>query len=210
MTRPDIIRLKKEIGPKAAIDLRTPREDEKTREVSLLNEMGAKYYNIPFRPDSALYLKEETELYRNLSNMGEVYLYRIRHEAFGKRITEALEIIAEQENHPAVFHCSIGKDRTGVLAAIVLAAVGVVDEDIIEDYTLTAPFMKEIRNRVNNDPKTPDDIKNLPDFTWEATPESMSLFLSLLRQEYGFAKGYLEAHGADSSLITRLEKALLA
>lgn len=209
MSGSDIATLKVDVGPKAVIDLRTPREDEQKQEISLLNEMGAKYHNIPFRPDTADYLKEESELYPDGSNMGEVYLYRVRQEAFGKKVVEALEIIAGRENYPLLFHCSIGKDRTGVLAAIVLTAVGVIEEDIIADYTLSAPFMKEIRERTNNDPKTPEEVRNLPDFQWEATAESMSLFLSLLRQEYGSVRGYLERNGAVASLVSRLEKALL-
>ena len=55
---------------------------------------------------------------------------------------EALEIIAEPENHPLVFHCNAGKDRTGSLAAVVLGVLGVMDEDIIEDYALTSIWKK--------------------------------------------------------------------
>jgi hypothetical protein len=69
--------------------------------------------------------------------------------------------------------------------------------------------MEEIRNRLNNDPETPEDIKNLPDFTWKAAPESMALFLSTLKREYGSSQGYLEAQGAEPSLIKRLGRALL-
>ena len=62
--------------------------------------------------------------------MGAIYLHRISEQLFGKRLVDALEIIAERDNHPLIFHCSAGKDRTGVLAAVVLAAIGIVDEDV--------------------------------------------------------------------------------
>jgi protein-tyrosine phosphatase len=68
-------------------------------------------------------------------------------EEIGARYLDALEIIAERDNHPLVFHCSAGKDRTGVLAAMVLTAMGIVDEDVVADYTLSAPLMKDIRAR---------------------------------------------------------------
>jgi len=205
----DITRLREEIGPKAVIDLRTPRDDEKTREIGILNEVGAEYYNIPFRPEGSSYFKEENELFPNVPNLGEIYLYRVTSKGFGEKVVEALEIIANEENRPLIFHCSAGKDRTGVLAAIVLTAAGVIDEDIIADYALTAPFMKEIRDQAMKDPKTPEEVKNLPDYQWEASAESMSHFLSLLRREYGSVAGYLEKQGAEPSLITRLEKAML-
>jgi len=209
MSRPDIARLKEDIRPRAVIDLGTPREPIKQREISLLGEMGARYHNVPFRPDSLDYLKHETELFRDATDMGQVYLYRIRPPEFGKRLVDSLELIADRNNHPLVFHCRVGKDRTGVLAAMLLAAAGVMDEGIIRDYTLSAPFMPEMRDRTRNDPAVPPEARELPDFQWGASTESMARFLALLRREYGSAAGYLEAQGADTSLPQRLEEALL-
>ena len=143
-------------------------------------------------------------------NMGEIYLYRVSEKPFGKKLVDALEIIAERDNHPLIFHCSAGKDRTGVLAAMVLTAMGIVDDDVVEDYTLSAALMKDIRDRMkNSDPETPQGVKDLPDFGWESPAESMTAFLSLLRREYGSADGYLKANGARSSLVDRLRVALL-
>jgi len=209
MTPPDIARLKEDIRPRTVIDLRTPRGPIKQQEISLLGEVGARYHNVSFRPDSAGYTRHENELFRDATDMGEVYLYRIRQPEFGKRLVDALELIADQNNHPLVFHCSAGKDRAGVLAAMLLAAAGVIDEDIIHDYTLSAPFVPAIRDRMTNDPAAHPVVKELPDFQWEASAESMARFLALLRREYGSAAGYLEAQGADNSLPHRLEEALL-
>jgi protein-tyrosine phosphatase len=209
MSGPDIARLKEDIRPRAVIDLGTPREPNKQREIGLLGEMGARYHNVAFRPDSLDYLKHETELFRDATDMGELYLYRIRPPEFGKRLVDSLELIATQTNHPLVFHCRAGKDRTGVLAAMLLAAAGVIEEDIVRDYTHSAPFMPDIRDRTRNDPAIPPEAKELPGFEWEASAESMVRFLALLRREYGSVTGYLEAQGASSSLPRRLEEALL-
>jgi protein-tyrosine phosphatase len=209
MTGRDIVRLKEEIKLAAAIDLRNPRKQEQQQEISLLDKAGARYYNIPFREGGDLSLKKEMESYRDFSNMGEVYLYRIRQKEFGQRVIEALEIIAEPDNQPLIFHCSIGKDRSGVLAAFVLGVIGVPDEDIIDDYTLTSPYMKEIFDRLHSDPDVPEFVKNLPGYTWEASAESMVLFLTELKREYGSIREYVEAQGADRTLFHRLEKTLL-
>jgi len=209
MSRPDIARLKEDIRPRAVIDLRTPREPIKQREISLLGEMGARYHNVPFRPESLDHVRLETELFRDATDLGELYLCRIRQPEFGKRLVDSLELISDRNNHPLVFHCSVGKDRTGVLAALLLAAAGVIDEDIVHDYTLSAPFMPELRDRWRNDPTAPPAVKEVPDSHWEASAESMARFLALLRREYGSVAGYLEAQGADNSLPQRLEEALL-
>jgi protein-tyrosine phosphatase len=226
MTSHDVIQLKEEIKLRSVIDLRSPRELEP---FSLLNEAGAEYYNIPlidsgndkenvyqnFSNMGEVYShlvghNDGENLYQEFSNMGEVYSYLVGHEEFGRRLVKALEIIAEPDNLPLVFHCSAGKDRTGILTAIVLGILGVTDEDIIEDYTLTAPHMKKLINRWNNDPKALEAFKNLPEYMLEASSESMTLFLSTLKREYGSARGYVEAHGGEVSLIHRLETALLS
>jgi len=207
MTRHDITRLKEEIGLRTVIDLRSSIQLE-LHGVGPLDEIGVKYYNIPFIINDSDNVNEK-ELLQGFSNSGEVSLYYMRHKEYGKRVVEALEIIAEPENHPLVFHCNAGKDRSGSLAAIVLGVLGVMDEDIIEDYTLTAPYMKEFINRWNNDPKTAEVHGNLPNYLSEASPESMALFLSTLRQEYGSVRGYMEMQGAEVSLFNQLERTLL-
>jgi protein-tyrosine phosphatase len=209
MTSRDKAKLIDELGIRTVIDLRSPEVQEKQQEINLLNDAGIEYRNISFRPDNHNYFKEEMELYQKFSNIGEVYLHRIRHKSFGKRFVESLEAIAMQKNYPLIFHCGAGKDRTGILAAVILEILGVPDKDIIDDYSLTEPFMEEIRRRWFSTPDIPEDIKNLPDFTWRATPDYMSLFLRLLRNEYGSAKGYLETMGAESPLVERIKKILL-
>ena len=211
MNNREIARLKADISPRAVIDLRSPRDPDNNPEIVLLEQIGARCYPIPFStwpwPSPS---NDEAKANSNASHLGEIYLYRIREKPFGERLVDALEIIAEGDNHPLVFHCSAGKDRTGVLAAMLLTAIGVVDEDVVEDYTLSAPLMKGIRERMTSDPETAQAVKGLPDFQWEASAESMAVFLSLLRREYGSADGYLKANGASRSLVDRLKAALLA
>ena len=69
--------------------------------------------------------------------------------------------------------------------------------------------MKDLFNRWNNNPEMVEIIQGLPDYTWEAKPESMTLFLSGIRKEYGSVRGYLKEQGTDKLLFERLELALL-
>ena len=200
----EMARLKQEIGPRAIIDLRSSKDPEKA--ARLLEEIGARYCPIPFStwPWTGGFNASPAA-----TNFGEIYLYRITEKPFGTRLIDALEIIADRSNHPLIFHCSAGKDRTGLLAAMVLAAMGIVDEDVVDDYALSAPFMNDIRDRMTSDPETGPGVKDLPDFNWDASAKSMAAFLSLLRRQYGSVDDCLKANGASSSLVDRLKTALL-
>jgi protein-tyrosine phosphatase len=202
MTEHDLNRLKEELKLTSVINLRRNKAGQQ-KEVSLLTDAGIKYYNAPF------FSYQQEELGLDFSNMGEAFLFRIRHKEYAKPIIDALEIIADPKNLPLLFHCGAGKDRSGLVAAFVLSVVGVAESDIIADYILSAPYMRELVAGMMNDSNTPEEEKNLPAYTWEATAESMALFLTGLKREFGSARGYLKMNGADKSLFGRLEKALL-
>jgi protein-tyrosine phosphatase len=201
-------RLKEEIKLTTIIDLRSEYEI-KRQGIGLPVDTDIKYHNVTFLTDDDNN-KVDDQRYKDLTNMGDFYILFTRNKVFGASIVKALEVIAGPENHPLVFNCAVGKDRTGILAAVLLSVLGVADDDIIKDYSLSGPYMEEIRNRVNNDPEAPANVKNLPDFFWKASPESMGLFLNTLRRDYGSIEGYLEFMGSEPSLVERLEKALLS
>ena len=68
--------------------------------------------------------------------MEEVYAYIIRN--MQDVYKEFFSILSEKENAPLLFHCSAGKDRTGIAAALLLSALGVDRETVTEDYMLSA------------------------------------------------------------------------
>jgi protein-tyrosine phosphatase len=201
-TAGDLNLLQAELKLTSVINLRGNKAGQQ-KEVSLLNDAGIKYFNTPF------FSYQQEELNYNFSNMGEAFLFRIRHQEYAKPIIAAMEIIADPKNLPLLFHCGAGKDRSGLVAAFVLSVLGVADSDIIADYILSAPYMADLVAGMMNDPNTPEEEKNLPAYTWEATAESMALFLTGLKPEFGSARRYLEINGAEISLFDRLEKALL-
>src|SRR4029079_4701647 len=64
-------------------------------------------------------------------------------------IGRVLSTLADTDD-PAVFHCAAGKDRTGVIAAIVLGTLGVADQDIVGDYCLTQENLESIVERLSS------------------------------------------------------------
>jgi protein-tyrosine phosphatase len=207
MTGNDAVKLKEEIKLTSVVDLRTPRWERETR-FGLLNQVGVAYFNMPFITTLDRGSDEENRLFQSISNMGEFYLYLLRQQGFGGELMKALEVIADPRSHPLVFHCSAGKDRSGILAAIILGVLGVADEDIVEDYTLTASYIDEMKKRWDTIPEMAD-YNDFPEYILLASSESMELFLSALKQGYGSVRGYVEAQGAEGELFNQLERALL-
>ena len=63
-------------------------------------------------------------------------------------LAEVIALLATAEHLPAVFHCTAGKDRTGMVAALVLSLVGVADDVIVEDYALTDDRMELVMEAI--------------------------------------------------------------
>jgi len=208
VTSEDMCRLTKELGVVSVIDLRSDFE-LKNHGKGLLEGCDIKYRNIAFMADSGD-PEANARRYKELTNMGDFYVELARQKEYGKRIVEALEVIADPANHPIVFHCAVGKDRTGMLAAMLLTLLGAKEADIIEDYTLSEPYMDELFAKIKSTPpKDGERPMDIPDYFWKASATSMEILLNTLRKEYGSIEGYLTEMGMPADLPEKLKKALL-
>eukprot|EP00977_Amphora_coffeiformis_P018569 scaffold6586_cov138-Amphora_coffeaeformis.AAC.2 len=104
-------------------------------------------------------------------------------------IKYVLELCSDATRHPIAFHCTAGKDRTGVIAAIILGLCGVQPEDIVEDYSLSANVYAQMNDHQamvgalsqrNLDPKT----------FLGAPPSVMREILEAINENYGSVQGY--------------------
>jgi protein-tyrosine phosphatase len=119
-----------------------------------------------------------------------------------KEIRQALELVAEsaESDTSLAFHCASGKDRTGELAALILSLLGIDEQTIIEDFSLTelatSALLADWRKR--NEGRSP---------TWPGfarAPESvMRLFLKSLNSRYGSVENYVtKALGLNAEALT--------
>ena len=128
----------------------------------------------------------------------------------GRAIGSAVALLARPDALPAVFHCTAGKDRTGILAAIVLSAVGVRDEDIVDDYMLTGES-RAARNAYLelNEPDYYAFLASLPDAAREMHADAIPTLLAWMRARHGSATGFLLANGVDEDSLAALKANLL-
>ena len=134
--------------------------------------------------------------------------YRRITEEGERAIATALGLLATPGALPAAFHCSAGKDRTGVLAAIILGLLGVPDETIVTDYALSRDAMERFLGWVAERVDDPVRLAKYAPGIRAAEPEAMSLFLDDLRGRYGSFLGYADALGVADH-IPALRDALL-
>lgn len=96
-------------------------------------------------------------------SLGEMFDYYYRRMPFDNPGFQKLFELLEKEEAPILFHCSAGKDRTGIAAILILLALGVDKETALEDYLLTNVYRKEIIDRALE--RHAEKIKQNPEFS---------------------------------------------
>ena len=122
--------------------------------------------------------------------------YRMILDERQEPLRQILATLAAPGGLPAVVHCTAGKDRTGLIVALVLGLVGVPVTTIVEDYVLTAQYLvgtylDEVRQRA---------AKNAIPWEWyqrqiDCYPEFMHTTLQYIEERYGSIAAYVRAIG---------------
>lgn len=187
------------IGFKTVIDLRSRAELERSGRCVGLD---ATFHHAPLFEEESLPFKwaepDDPE-----PPPGEDYVAIAENGATA--LAAALRVIAEGE-HPVVFHCAAGKDRTGILASLLLATLGVSDESIVGDYELTnrslAPHLAWARI---NDPGEAAEIAARPPWLRTTSGPVIEAFLERVRSKDGSIENYLArlGIGRDTQRVLR-------
>ncbi len=205
-TAPDVITLTT-LGVRRVVDLRTAHErlDDGSFDP---RHPSIEYRHVPLLDD--------------VSGIGEIahdeplvvsYLHMI--ESCSGRIVEAVNAVVGAPG-PVVFHCTAGKDRTGVIAALLLRVAGVPNEAILADYALSGPAMQRlIAWYVTNRPETsapvqqpaPDDLRRQR--LMGAEPAWMQTVLDAIERRHGGAERYLLSAGATPATLRELRVRLV-
>jgi len=139
-----------------------------------------------------------------IKTVGQIYAHTI--DFFADRVAAAVRAIVFAPRGGVVVHCSGGWDRTGTLAAIVLAALGVPEEVIVEDYLVMPQDRRaeyEDQRRLW-DATPPSEREGLDRFG----PEAMQDFLVHLTERHGGATTLLRSAGVSDEELASLRERL--
>lgn len=220
LTPDDASILKDRLGLASIIDLRNT--DEAARDgVGLLPGLGLDYAHFPLLdgrgfppiagrpadgetgpgPRRAEWGRPRSDIVRRLA---DTYLWILDNS--GGALAAAVNAIAARLNRPLVFHCSAGKDRTGMVAALLLELLGVAPEIRAVDYLLTNLAVEGILRRIRR--MQPDS--HATSQSLRAQPLAFQQFQDKLRAEGGGAENYLRRYGVTDATLARLRRELLA
>ena len=193
----DVKRLRDELSLSDIVDLRSTFELDNEGRGPLEWEPIAFHHNPLFDGDpSAADRRRADEM-----SLGERYVGMMDHGH--AKIVNAVRLLARAERG-AVYHCAAGKDRTGVISAIVLGTLGVSDELIVADYALSGERIDEIIARVMSMKGYEETLKDMPEDTLHAKPESMEEVLAGVAGRWGSMEAYLREGGLEVEDLERL------
>ena len=124
-------------------------------------------------------------------------------------VTGALRAIASSPG-ASIVHCAAGKDRTGVVIAMTLTAVGVPADVVVADYAATGEKIEAILRRLVRSRTYEADLKGSSVDRHRPRPETMKAFLAEVQARYGGVTQWLADHGFGAGDLSRLRAKLLA
>jgi protein-tyrosine phosphatase len=198
------------LGVRSIVDLRSDAEREVTP--NRLPDGEHILEAIPLMSSTTVPLPTIDEMLADGETfLADIYVRLLEHAAliFGR----ILSSLADEARLPAVFHCAAGKDRTGMVAALLLSVLGVSEEDILDDYELTSQyrdasrteaFIERLRDERGVTPEVAAAILRTPRWAMEGA-------LAELNRRYGGIEGYLTGPaGVDPSVPETLRGLLLS
>ena len=182
----------KDHGVSLDVDLRTQEEISKKPD-TLATDKRFKYVNVSLLGQAPLDFTKVTTL-------GDLYVQTLSdHQAEFKKVFQAM---AAQKDGAVLYHCSAGKDRTGMVTAILLDLAGVDRKEIVHNYAISGAYLP---------PVTPEMMKERPELAriMGTPPDQMEKFLDVLESsQYGGPAAYLKKIGLSDAEIKTLSTKL--
>jgi protein-tyrosine phosphatase len=190
-------------GLRTIIDLRRQDEVEAEPDV-LMNSADVQFFNLPILHTRAM--APEMQALSTIENLEDVYRAMLDH--FQERLRVVFEQISASIDKPVLVHCSAGKDRTGLVVALLLDLAKVAPETMAQDYYLTearlAPMLDEYRRKAAA--VGLDLVRH--ERMLECKAETMLATLEYLHSRYDGATGYLRSIGLSAEASDALYSAL--
>ncbi len=183
-------------GIKTSIDLRISKEKKASDPFNESNHLV--YYAIPIAGAVDTACAPKDLLYTLYVDILENHKEALRRE---------IRIIAG-ESEGIIFHCTAGKDRTGVTAMLILAVCGVCEDQIIADYASSGDNNRAVTMRQLAQLKD-SGITDIPMEIFESDPDTMRRTLDYLNERYGGPVNYMKTIGVTGEEMQKIREKML-
>ncbi|MBR1796944.1 MAG: tyrosine-protein phosphatase [Clostridiales bacterium] len=197
LASPKACRELKEYGVRTVVDLRSKaevlhygnpfRDDPETR-----------FYNIPLFVGDPDAKEDPTMTFLQTHTMGDFYVMML--QSLGHEVVKVMRVFITDTDGITLFHCAHGKDRTGVIAALLYLLIGASGEDIVNNYKVSMVYAKDFL-----DPLIEACIPMMR-HTLRSDAQNMETMLDYMQDKYELkAERYLTEYGMTIEEIDALK-----
>ena len=202
LTAPDLARAQ-EFALATVIDLRT---GEEVAERGMVHEsVTSSYHHLPMIDA----LPDRADLIARATPEGWASRYAEMLIEGEDALAEILAILTDPTSYAAVVHCTAGKDRTGIVIAVVLGVLGASDDTIAGDYALSRHGMQRMLAWLQAEyPERATELAELAPAAFAADADAMYRFCDHVRREFGSFNGWAATIGMASA-VSHIRAALV-
>lgn len=196
-----------DLGITTVIDLREERERHNAPNV--LTDLNVEEIHAPLF-GNRLYPADRNRADRLVLEKRDLEtLYAVMVENFAENIARVIDMVATIPG-PVVYHCSAGKDRTGVVTAFIHEMLGVQRYDVVTDYNATERFLgQKFLDAISANFANAGIVANLSATATQAPRIYMDNLLARVDAEFGSVESFLLAGGMDTNTPELLRQKLL-
>ena len=185
----------KAYGVKNVIDFRGVTELERCGN-PFRDDADTNFYSIPLFIGDPGDVNNDTMQFLRTHHLGDYYV--IIMEQLGDKVAQVMRILLNAEGL-TLYHCAHGKDRTGVISAILYLIAGADREDIVTNYKVSYDYLEDFLKPLID--AAPDDMKH----TLRSDEINIRIFLKYIDDKWdGKVENYLISNGMTESEINAL------
>lgn len=185
------------------IDLRAPEEVKQAPDKL---PQSANYYHLPvFKSDETDASHSDEEIMSRILKPGNGYCHMLDVYRRMVSVTTAKDayqkmfelLMSNEPSQASLFHCTAGKDRTGMAAFLILSALQVPEEVILQDYMLTNKATKDFREQWLQNLRDKGESEVVVEnrrALGSVSPDYIDQAIKLIKQDYGNVNNYLKQH----------------
>lgn len=212
VTEEDVTRLEQELGLMFVIDLRGA-EESVAEGRGRLDQLPVCHINIPLRDFQSLvdvdgpeHLKVPTDAAAESAG-GPMMPHYVHNLEVDRNMVVAVDLVAKALGYgPTVVHCAFGKDRTGIVTALILRMVGVTEDAVVADYMASSENIERCIARAREIPRYAP-FADLD--VWRCDEGMIRFFLRELQERHGNATEWALGKGITEPAITGLRAVLV-